>query len=711
MNHETLLALTESDVSVPTTVIVMDSNHECLPPRFSTKHAQIVLTPQEDELFDLLTRVMNDYNNSNGNNGMNGEHMQDDETAHQCSSSSQSSTPPSQQNNLLQVRVAGGWVRDKLLGRMTQDIDVTVNCISGVDFARRVVDCVSKEREQHENEQVTRKLPHVAVISANPDQSKHLETATFSLRGMDIDVCALRSHTEVYQDSRIPASSTGTPLSDAMRRDFTMNALFYNLQTKRVEDWTRRGIFDLMKGVIVTPPVMLMDDDHSGSVTTAATPDGTIAPPLHADEDLLLEQSAYSTFHDDPLRVLRAVRFGVRYNYQLHSSIIKAAQTLDIHVALHQKVSRERVGKELVGMMKSCDMAVRALRMMWELKLAGSVFILPTTSECGNDDNGVVTLVHGRIAGNEYPTKGSHGVLEAAQAHVRELGWVESMRLLGLLPQVMQAYHETKSVTANNVTPLDEFLLPLATFLLPFRKLLYEQGKTMATLKQYSVVRYMVRDSIKFPNKHIHAIGLLMDHVDAMSALLQDWGAFAFNMHATASGRATMSESAVDKQTAQFRLQAGLLLRATKDLWVTCLLLASIILPGDDPALQRTHATMAIYQLVLSLGLDECWKTKPILDGKAIMTTLALPKGPQVGGFMEEQVRWMLMHPHGNEADLVQHLRLFQERLQQEQGSNDSVDGNLKNQPTVDGGGTRPAELMNTSLDSAQHVSKRMHVE
>ncbi|KAJ0086673.1 hypothetical protein Patl1_07788 [Pistacia atlantica] len=66
----------------------------------------------------------------------------------------------------------------------------------------------------------------------------------------------------------------GTAEEDAYRRDLTINSLFYNINTSSVEDLTGRGIEDLKSGKIVTP-----------------------LPPK-------------ATFLDDPLRVLRAIRFG-----------------------------------------------------------------------------------------------------------------------------------------------------------------------------------------------------------------------------------------------------------------------------------------------------------------------------------------------------------------------------------------------------------------
>jgi tRNA nucleotidyltransferase (CCA-adding enzyme) len=90
------------------------------------------------------------------------------------------------------------------------------------------------------------------TIPANPEQSKHLETATMQLHGLSLDLVNLRS--ETYSSaSRIPQIEFGTPLQDAERRDFTINALFYNLHTREIEDFTEHGLQDLRDGIIRTP--------------------------------------------------------------------------------------------------------------------------------------------------------------------------------------------------------------------------------------------------------------------------------------------------------------------------------------------------------------------------------------------------------------------------------------------------------------------------
>lgn len=121
------------------------------------------------------------------------------------------------------IRVAGGWVRDKLLGKESQDIDIALDDLSGLEFANLVnAFLLLKGREART----------IAVIQANPDQSKHLETANLKVLGFELDCVNLRA--ESYADSRIPVIRLGTPLEDSLRRDFTINALFFNIHSRQV---------------------------------------------------------------------------------------------------------------------------------------------------------------------------------------------------------------------------------------------------------------------------------------------------------------------------------------------------------------------------------------------------------------------------------------------------------------------------------------------
>jgi tRNA nucleotidyltransferase/poly(A) polymerase len=72
------------------------------------------------------------------------------------------------------LRCAGGWVRDKLLGRDSDDIDIALDNMMGAQFAEKVNEHMASSGK---------KVHSVGVIQCNPDQSKHLETARMKVIG------------------------------------------------------------------------------------------------------------------------------------------------------------------------------------------------------------------------------------------------------------------------------------------------------------------------------------------------------------------------------------------------------------------------------------------------------------------------------------------------------------------------------------------------
>src|SRR6202034_1030240 len=202
----------------------------------------------------------------------------------------------------------------------------------------------SKHGNRYESEAaalgISAQLRSLNYIAENPEKSKHLATMTTKFLGFDLDFANLRK--ETYSDtSRNPEMEFGTPEEDALRRDATINALFYNLRTQEVEDFTSRGLSDLDKKIIRTP----------------------------------LEP--YQTFKDDPLRVLRLIRFASRLNYSIDPDTEKAMENEDIKSALKLKISRERVGIEIEKMLKGPD-PHRALALIDRLGLYDTIFTDPT---------------------------------------------------------------------------------------------------------------------------------------------------------------------------------------------------------------------------------------------------------------------------------------------------------------------------------------------
>lgn len=242
------------------------------------------------------------------------------------------------------LRVAGGWVRDKLLGRNTGDIDIAVENTTGAQFAFHVHHYAKSLRQNPlpfiGPPEFVPTFCSVKCIAAKPANSRHLETAAVHMDGFNLDFVHLRS--EDYANSsfsRVPSTvKAASPAEDAYRRDFTVNSLFYNVHSHRVEDWTERGLTDLSQGVLHTP--------------------------LDASE----------TMRDDPLRALRAVRFACKLGFCLSEPLHKALSSPELHTLIIQKVSRERVSHEFFQVIRS-QHVFHGLELFWKYGLVRSIFL------------------------------------------------------------------------------------------------------------------------------------------------------------------------------------------------------------------------------------------------------------------------------------------------------------------------------------------------
>lgn len=236
----------------------------------------------------------------------------------------------------IEFRVAGGWVRDKLMGKESDDIDIAISNMTGSQLVEYI-------KKHPQSKQVMGKD---YTVPANPEKSKHLETATINLFNNSIDFVNLRS--ESYGDTRVPTMEMGTPETDSQRRDITINSLFYNIETGQVEDYVG-GLEDMNNKVLRTP----MD-------------------PVQ-------------TFKDDPLRMLRAVRFKSRFpDFQVAPELVEAMKDPKVQEAYKNKVSPERAGPELMKTMVGADPA-EAVSILFDTDLYKSVFNVPDMENISPD--------------------------------------------------------------------------------------------------------------------------------------------------------------------------------------------------------------------------------------------------------------------------------------------------------------------------------------
>ncbi len=188
----------------------------------------------------------------------------------------------------VQCFLIGGYVRDLMLKNPCKDIDVVV-LGSGPDIARKVASGLGKDI-------------HVSIF-------KNFGTAMFKYKGWDIEFVGARK--ESYAEtSRKPHVEPGTLEDDQKRRDFTINALAISLNAKDRGALTDPfgGIQDLNKGILRTP----------------------LDPEI--------------TYSDDPLRMMRAIRFASQLNFTIEEQSLKAIHKNKQRISI---VSMERVSDEL----------------------------------------------------------------------------------------------------------------------------------------------------------------------------------------------------------------------------------------------------------------------------------------------------------------------------------------------------------------------------
>ncbi|KAI0012201.1 hypothetical protein F4779DRAFT_626121 [Xylariaceae sp. FL0662B] len=253
------------------------------------------------------------------------------------------------------LRWAGGWVRDKLLGIESHDIDTAINVMTGEAFVLKMCALCEQSDIKKKHTITDTDIGSLHKIARKPDKSKHLETTTIKLFGYDVDFVNLRKETYA-EHSRNPQMEFGTAEEDALRRDATVNALFYNLHTGLVEDFTT-GLIDMRSKLIRTP----------------------------------LEP--FQTFTDDPLRVLRLVRFASRLDFTIDPAAERIMSDIRVLNAFRLKISRERVGVEMEKMLKGKNPR-RSLEYIDNLGLYHAIFTDPSNPRFPAADVSNWTIVY-----------------------------------------------------------------------------------------------------------------------------------------------------------------------------------------------------------------------------------------------------------------------------------------------------------------------------
>lgn len=212
-----------------------------------------------------------------------------------------------------EVYAVGGYVRDIVLNRERNDLDILV-IGSGTEFAKKVADVLSIK---------------------NVSYYKNFGTAHFNFEGMNIEFVGARK--ESYdRNTRKPIVENGSFTDDISRRDFTINTLAISLSKNNFGKLidTYSGLDDLQNQLIKTP------------------------------------LDPFKTFDDDPLRLMRAFRFASQLSFNIDEGIMTAANQMRERLSI---VSQERITDEFLKILASPKPSV-GLQLLFDSAVLEIVF-------------------------------------------------------------------------------------------------------------------------------------------------------------------------------------------------------------------------------------------------------------------------------------------------------------------------------------------------
>lgn len=214
----------------------------------------------------------------------------------------------------VEAFVVGGIVRDKLLGRPCKDIDVV--CLGD---AIALANSVS------------------ALFVPEPKVSwfKNFGTAHFNVKGYDVEFVGARKES-YQQESRNPIVEQGTLQDDQERRDFTINALAFSvmdyLPTENGQSNSNTPSYPAKShdGLTIIDPFKGIEDLEKGIIKTPLAPE--------------------KTFSDDPLRMLRAIRFASQLGFTIETNTLLGISDTAHRISI---ISQERITDEFNKIMLS----------------------------------------------------------------------------------------------------------------------------------------------------------------------------------------------------------------------------------------------------------------------------------------------------------------------------------------------------------------------
>jgi poly(A) polymerase len=409
----------------------------------------------------------------------------------------------------VRALLVGGYVRDRVMGRPATELDVVVEGGSGTELARAVA---------------------ARLGAREPVVFERFGTAQLTAGDFVMEFVSARA--ESYApESRKPSVRPATLEEDIRRRDFTANTLLAG-RDGEVIDITGQGLKDIEARVLRTP--------------------------LPAAE----------TFHEDPLRAVRAIRFAVSLDFTMDAEILPAIRgSLD---RLGTVVSIERINVELRKMLLS--------------ERPGEAFRLMRDS----------------------------GVLERLMPEISVMAGVEQSGFhhLDVLDHSLTALDAVAQRPQPHLAPQDELVLRLAV-------LLHDSGKPATAARDGERITFLGHPEAgaAAATALLRRLRFSNDEIEAVTRLI------LLHMRPIQYDPATWSDGAVRR-----------LVRDSGDVLPALVELARVDMSASEyPATEATRKLGDLERRIGELDIEAVRRTNPPLDGNALMARLGRGPGPWIG--------------------------------------------------------------------------------
>jgi tRNA nucleotidyltransferase/poly(A) polymerase len=227
-----------------------------------------------------------------------------------------------------QIFKVGGCVRDKFLGVDSKDIDFT--------FVLDELDQTVEQGFQIMTEWMTERGFEIFLSTPDCFTIRARFPKDHQFTGMVADFVMARKEVGYVEGTRRPILELGTLHDDLLRRDFTVNAIAESVDGEIIDPFG--GVADLKLGILRTP--------------------------LPAEQTMM----------DDPLRILRALRFQITKGFSIHEDIWMAIGQPEILEKLKTTVSAERIRDEVFKMMKQdTPMTIKVLSLVDNHSIPGFI--------------------------------------------------------------------------------------------------------------------------------------------------------------------------------------------------------------------------------------------------------------------------------------------------------------------------------------------------